>query len=102
MKNGSIPEQLKMQERMDESYEAINKQINIEINQSTNISDFGLSSAFGIYSPEPNHEDPQQPIPSKKKRTRKGRSLWFIMFFIIWCTKVHFENRTSTPSCKRF
>lgn len=105
MKNGSITEQLKMQEReilctdsqpanqlnvgtdsltmqQSENSEAevntsvqqhdskpVEKQINDNLNQST---DLGLSSVFGIFTPEPSSDEPQQPtIPKKKKRKPK-------------------------------
>lgn len=46
--------------------------INQSINQSSGISDSGLSSVLGIFTPEPSSDEPQQPtIPKKKKRKPK-------------------------------
>lgn len=82
MKNGSITDQLKMQERevntsvQQHDSKPVEKQIDSSIkqsiNQSTNISDWGLSSVLGIFTPEPSLEEPQQStIPKKKKKKPK-------------------------------
>ncbi len=83
MKNGSISEQLKMQERevstsvQQHDRKPIEKQINSSIkqsiNQSTNISDLGLSSVLGIFTPETSPEEPQQTIIRKKKKKKPKR-----------------------------
>lgn len=89
MKNGSISEQLKMQERQINETEvqpanqlnvgtaiqpdipilqqADNKQPNI------NVSDVGLSSVFGLFTPDvANKEDEKAPMKRKKKKPKRG------------------------------
>lgn len=117
MKNGSISEQLKMQELQIASTEIqpanqlnvgtairtdsptlqksensesndsaslqqhdskqVEKQIDNSIKQSINqaidLLGSGLSSVFGIFTPEPNSDEPQQPIKPKKKKRKPKR-----------------------------
>ncbi len=80
MKNGSITEQLKMQERQI-SDERENKQDNFQENklsnsdeskQSTTSTDFGLSSALGLLTPDVNsQQEQQQPVKRKKKKPKR-------------------------------
>ncbi|NDV82250.1 DUF5712 family protein [Bacteroides sp. 51] len=99
MKNGSISEQLNMQEhqisderkntdmqtglyadKQDEPNEnkVVYKQDDnlsndIENKQSFNLSDLGLSSALGLLTPEPNNSDEEQQIPMKRKKKKPKR-----------------------------
>jgi hypothetical protein len=89
MKNGSITDQLNMQERelnspaihsADEKKNnqqgdiAINQATDKLVNQSSDLLDSGLGSIFGIFSPEPNNPNEEQPIkPPKKKKKRQRR-----------------------------
>ena len=98
MKNGSIYDQLNMQERQiyderkntdmqtgiyadkqDEktenkvAYKQDNNLSNIQsVNQdnkqSFNLPDLGLSSALGLLTPEPNNSNEEQQIPVKRKK----------------------------------
>lgn len=88
VKNGSIEEQIKMQERMDEftnsvqhdvmssvsqsTAQSVNQPINGSADQSVNPPDLGLSSALGIFSTEIHREDIEElrkieEIKSKKR-----------------------------------
>lgn len=88
MKNGSIVDQLKMQERMDavinslqhdvmssvsqSTAQSVNQPINESADQSVNPPDLGLSSALGIFSTEVHGEDIEElrkieEIKSKKR-----------------------------------
>ncbi|MFR0996307.1 MAG: DUF5712 family protein [Parabacteroides distasonis] len=78
MKNGSISEQLKMQEKVisqpQENQQTIisgEKEKKQAVNQG---SDLGLSSALGILTPEPSNGNEEQPIkrPKKKKKPKRG------------------------------
>lgn len=90
MKNGSIAEQLKMQER---SYEHTFVHPNIQTQQHPNVgtfiqtnvptniqpvnqtgqSDLGLSSVLGLFAPDiPNQEQEQIPMKRKKKKPKRG------------------------------
>lgn len=82
MKNGSITDQLKMQEREINTSvhqhdskpleKQSNNSIDQSITQSTSISDLGLSSALGIFSLEVHGEDTteQQKLKERKRRKR--------------------------------
>lgn len=91
MKNGSISEQLKMQERIiaserkntdmhisNDSDKIENKFANFqdvksENKQSFNLPDLGLSSALGLFTPDVNNnEEEQSPMKRKKKKPRRG------------------------------
>ena len=91
MKNGSITDQVKMQERQiaDERKNTdmqigiyADKQANISENnlsnnndnkQSSNTSDFGLSSVLGLLTPEVNNQQEEQiPMRIKKKKPKRG------------------------------
>lgn len=83
MKNGSISEQLNMQEKQiaDERKNTdiqTNMQISngadkIENKQSFNLPDLGLSSALGLLTPDVNNqEEEQSPMKRKKKKPKKG------------------------------
>lgn len=95
MKNGSISEQLNMQERQiasgkenlqtglyaDKREELTENKVaykqdnsisdNTENKQSFNLPDLGLSSALGLLTPEPNNSNEEQQIPMKKKKKPK-------------------------------
>lgn len=96
MKNGSISDQLKMQEKQiagerenwqgnsqisnfennfanSQNVKSENNQaVNQENNQSTSLPDLGLTSVLGLFTPEISSEEPQQPtIPKKKKKQPK-------------------------------
>lgn len=101
MKNGSISEQLKMQKKQIadekenkqdniqnpdfgnkvENYQENklsnsienNQSVNQENKQSLNMSDLGISSALGIFTPEPSSDEPQQPTIRKKKKKPKPK-----------------------------
>jgi hypothetical protein len=92
MKNGSITEQLKMQEKQNAD-ERENKQDNFKISnienefenfqenklsnrdesrQSSTSADFGLSSALSLLTPDANNkEEEQQSMKRKKKKPRQ-------------------------------
>ncbi len=87
MKNGSISEQLKMQEQQIADERKMNvdshvgiyadKQVEVAENKSenkctSNLPDLGLSSAFGILTPDISSNDEQQP-PMKKKIKKKPK-----------------------------
>lgn len=88
IKNGSISEQLKMQERMNEStnsvqHDAMNsvsQSFNQSVsqlasestNQSTNSPDLELSSALGVFSPEVHGEDIEELKKQKEINRKKG------------------------------
>ena len=78
MKNGSISDQLKIQERIinqtkDNHQNIVSGERKKEqaVNQG---SDLGLSSALGILTPEPSNNTDEQPIkrPKKKKIPKRG------------------------------
>lgn len=78
MKNGSISDQLKMQEKTI-SQPQYNQQTIIpdEKEKKQAVSqgnDLGLSSALGILTPEPNNNNDEQPIkrPKIKKKPKRG------------------------------
>lgn len=93
MKNGSITEQLKMQEQQI-SDERKNKQDNFqtpnieskvenfqenkisnsdENKQSITSTDFGLSSALGLLTPDVSKQEDEQPVKKKiKKKPKRG------------------------------
>lgn len=92
MKNGSLSDQLKMQEQeirfsskkenrvennfanRQENKSDIYQTENQENNQSLNLPDLGLSSALGLFTPELSSDESQQPtIPKKKKKQPKRR-----------------------------
>ena len=78
MKNGSISDQIKIQEktisRPQDSQQTIipdEKEKKQTVNQGDNL---GLSSALGILTPEPSNSNDEQPIkrPKKKKKPKRG------------------------------
>lgn len=88
MKNGSIFDQLKMQERQI-SDERKNSEVNIqtpnfenkfansqsgdqENKQSINLPDLGLSSALGLFTPDVSNQEEEQTPVKKKKIAKKG------------------------------
>ena len=92
MKNGSIADQLKMQEKQIAN-ERENKQDNFQIpeienkvenfqenklsnsdesKQSSTSSDFGLSSALGLLTPDVSNKEEEQPVKRKKKKPKRG------------------------------
>ncbi len=97
MKNGSIADQLKMQERQisderknsevniqtpdfeskftnSQTFNTANSQtVNQENKQNINLPDLGLSSALGLFTPDiSNQEEEQAPVKKKKKIPPKG------------------------------
>jgi hypothetical protein len=89
MKNGSITDQLKMQERqvfderkhtqenqqagLFENKQENNLSNNNDRKQNTNTTDLGLSSVLGLFTPEPNNnEEDQIPMKRKKKKPKRG------------------------------
>ena len=90
MKNGSITDQLKMQERqiasekenkvennfanLQENKPEIYQSVNHENNQNTNLPEISLSSALGLFTPDiPNKEEQQQiPVKREKKQPKRG------------------------------
>lgn len=86
MKNSSISDQLKIQEReintLINQYDSASVQqqinnlldklnnslINQSVNQSDNISDLGLSSVLGLFTPEPSSEEPNSLLSPRRKR----------------------------------
>lgn len=107
MKNGSISDQLNMQEQQisDErkntdiqtgvyadkqaeltenmfaykqddkhsSMQTVNQENMKEDKQSFNLPDLGLSSVFGLFTPEPNNSNEEQQIPVKRKKKKPKR-----------------------------
>lgn len=85
MKNGSISDQLKMQEKQI-SHEKENKFANSQTSNIANIQtgnqenklninlpDMGLSSALGLFTPNvSNQEEEQVPMKKKKQKPKKG------------------------------
>ena len=79
MKNGSIADQLKMQERqiLDfenkfANYQTFNA-VNQENKQNVNLPDLGLSSALGLFTLDASNQGEEQvPVKKKKKIPRKG------------------------------
>ena len=78
MKNGSISDQIKIQEktisRPQDSQQTIipdEKEKKQTVNQGDNL---GLSSALGILTPRPSNSNDEQPIkrPKKKKKPKRG------------------------------
>lgn len=90
MKNDSITEQIKMEERMAEFTNSVQHDVMSSVsqsfkklvcqltsestNQSTNSPDLGLSSALGIFSPEVHKEDVEElkKIVEIKRKKNKG------------------------------
>jgi len=88
MKNGSIPEQLKMQERQINETEVqpanqlnVGKAIQPDIptlqqsdnkQPSINVSDLGISSVFGLLTPDVDKEEEKIPMKRKKKKPKRG------------------------------
>lgn len=87
MKNGSIADQLKMQQHecantyvfenvQTQQHKSVGADIqpnvptNIRPNSQTTQSDLGLSSALGLFTPDVNNQEEQ--IPMKKKKPKKG------------------------------
>lgn len=80
MKNGSIFDQLNMQEKqvsderknIQENQQVAGFENNFENKQNSTSSDFGLSSVLGLLTPDAgNRED--EPIPKKKKIKKKNK-----------------------------
>ena len=77
MKNGSISDQLNMQEQ--EIRQTKDNQQNIsfgerEKKQTVSVPDLGLGSVLGILTPEPGNGNEEQPLklPKKKKKPKRG------------------------------
>lgn len=78
MKNGSIEDQLKMQERQifheKENKFANSQNSNIENLQNVNLPDLGLSSALGLFTPDVSNQEEEQ-VPVKRKNIKPKRGL---------------------------
>ena len=84
MKNGSIADQLKMQERQlshekenkfanSQTFNTTNIQtVNQENKQNVNLPDLGLSSALGLFTPDVSNQEEEQ-VPMKKKKHKKPK-----------------------------
>ena len=75
MKNGTIADQLQMQEKIikQESIQTPHIESREENTQSINISDFGLSSALGLLTPNvPPKENEPISMKRKKKKPKRG------------------------------
>ena len=75
MKNGSISEQLNMQEQIIKHTQDNQQNISSgekEKKQAVNAPDLGLSSVLGILTPEPGNEEQPLKPPKKKKKPNKG------------------------------
>lgn len=88
MKNGSIPEQLKMQQRqINETEVQPANQLNVGTaiqpdiptlqqsdnkQSSINVPDLGLSSVFSLLTPDVSKEEEQTPVKRKKKKPKRG------------------------------
>lgn len=85
MKNGSIADQLKMQERQlshekdnkfanSQTFKTANLQtVNQENKQNINLPDLGLSSALSLFTPDVNNQGEEQvPVKKKKQKPKKG------------------------------
>lgn len=99
MKNGSISDQLKMQEKQLSDEERMNTDTQVGMNADVQIdlsankqesrqeqkqehthsssqTDLGLSSVLGLFTPDIGKEEEQQaPMKKKKKKPKKGRSM---------------------------
>lgn len=91
MKNDSIADQLRMQERMNELTISCNHEVMSSVshsfnqsvsqlasestNQSTNSPDLGLSSALGVISPEVHGEDVEELKRMEEIRRKKNKGL---------------------------
>ena len=91
MKNGSITEQIKMQERMNEFTNSLQHDVMNSVsqsfkqsvsqlagestNQSTNSPDLGLSSALGVFSPEVHGEDVDELKKMEEIRRKKNKGI---------------------------
>lgn len=83
MKNGSIEEQLKMQERQishekenkfanSQTFNTANIQtVNQDNKQNVNLPDLGLSSALGLFTPDVSNQE-QIPMKRRKKKPKRG------------------------------
>ena len=87
IKNGSIPEQLKMQERqINETEVQPANQVNVgtaiqmdipmlqqlDNKQPIKVPDLGISSVLGLLAPDVNKEEEQTPVKRKKKKPKRG------------------------------
>jgi membrane-associated HD superfamily phosphohydrolase len=96
MKNSSITDQLKMQEReLNSSKQVIttekkdtidttirqqistsaNQSSNKSVNQSSDLLGSGLGSVFGISTPEANNANEEQPVKLPKKKKKRQRRI---------------------------
>ena len=76
MKNGTIADQLQMQEQVikQESIQPIHIENKEEKIQSINLPDLGLSSALGLLTPNITPKE-EEPIPMKRKKKKPKRGL---------------------------
>lgn len=77
MKNGSIAEQLKMQQgqiantAIQSDIQTLQQADNMQIN--INVPDLVLSSLLGLPTPQPNNSNEEQQIPMKRKKKKSKR-----------------------------
>ncbi|MBD8347846.1 DUF5712 family protein [Dysgonomonas sp. HGC4] len=86
MKNGSITDQLKMQERQlthekennfanSQTFNTANIQsVNQENKENVNLPNLGLSSTLGLFTPDVSNQDKEQ-VPMKRKNIKPKRGL---------------------------
>lgn len=77
MKNGSISDQLKMQEQtISQSQDSLQNKIPDEREKKQTVSspDMGLSSVLGILTPEPSNNNNEQPIKKPKIKKKQYRN----------------------------
>lgn len=77
MKNGSITDQLNMQEQAIRQTKDNQQNISFgerEKKQTVSVPDLGLGSVLGILTPEPGNGNEEQPLklPKKKKKPKRG------------------------------
>ena len=77
MKNGSISDQLNMQEQAIRQTKDNQQNISFgerEKKQTVSVPDLGLGSVLGILTPEPGNGNEEQPLklPKKKKKPKRG------------------------------
>lgn len=75
MKNGSIADQIKMQERMNDNMNSVSQAINEPTNQSVSPPNLGLSTALGFFSLEVHREDVEEMKKLEEVKKTKNRGL---------------------------
>ena len=78
MKNGSISDQLNMQEQAIRQTKDNQQNISFgerEKKQTVSVPDLGLGSVLGILTPEPGNGNEEQPLKLPKKKTKPKRGI---------------------------